>query len=95
VGTESAVNACAASANQGLAELVASESPELHDGIVAAIDAATTAIADIPGPYYEAVGNGNAATDAVIADAIDRVRELFDLLSGNLLTLLDDVDFRY
>jgi putative iron-regulated protein len=97
VGTESAVNACAASANSGLAEMVSSADPALHDATLAAIDTAIDAIADIPGPYYEAVSaaSSDPAVEADIQAAIDAVRALHDLLAGELLPLLDAVDFRY
>ncbi|MGA8206199.1 MAG: imelysin family protein [Woeseiaceae bacterium] len=97
IGTESAVNACAASANSGLAELVSSEDPALNDEAIAAIDTAIDAIADIPGPYYEAVSAApsDPVVQADIQAAIDAVRALHDVLSGELLPFLDDVDFQY
>lgn len=97
VGTESAVNACSTSGNGGLAELVAETDSDLHAAMLQAIDKAVNAIADIPGPYYQAVEA--AKTDPVLAqtiqDAIDAVQELMELMQAELLPLLDDVDFAF
>lgn len=97
VGTESVENACAASGNGGLAELVSEEDATLHAETIAAIDAAINAIADIPAPYESAVvaAGSNPATARAIQDAIDAVLELRDLLTSEMLPLLDDVDFTY
>lgn len=93
IGTESTLNACAASANGGLAALVSFENPALHDEAIAAIDAALAAIADIPGPYFQAVASGDSGVQASIQTAIDAVLDLKDLLTGEVLPLLDGVDF--
>jgi predicted lipoprotein len=97
VGTESAVNACAASGNAGVAELVSEEDAALHSDTIAAIDDAISALADIPAPYEVAVvaAGSDPATRQAIQAAIDAVLALRDLLTGEVLPLLDDVDFRY
>jgi predicted lipoprotein len=97
IGTESAVNACSASGNSGLAELVMETDSDLHAQMLQAIDKAVSSIADIPGPYEQAVEA--AKTDAVLAQsiqgAIDAVQELMELMQGELLPLLDEVDFAF
>lgn len=97
VGTESAVNACNSSSNRGLADLVSEVDAVLHEDMLAAIDAAVGAIADIPGPYYTAVvaAESNAATAQVIQNAIDAVLALMELMQGELLVLVDSTDFAY
>jgi predicted lipoprotein len=96
-GTESAVNACVASANAGLAELVSEEDAALHTEMLTAIDDAVAAIADVPAPYESAVvaARTDPAVAASIQDAIDAVLALSELLTSEILPLLDDVDFRY
>ncbi len=94
-GTESAENACIASADGGLAELVSEVDAQLHEDIIDAIDAALQSLASIPGPYYEAVvvAESDAATAQAIQAAIDDILALMDILNQQLLALLDDTDF--
>jgi uncharacterized iron-regulated protein len=93
VGTESAVNACNLSGNSGLAELVHTADPALHDKLLAQIDDAIGKIASIPGPYYEAVRQSSAAP--AIEDAIEAVATLAETMQSELLPLLDSIEFRY
>ena len=55
------------------------------------------AIADIPGPYYQAVvaAQDDPVLARTIQDAIDAVLALMGLMQGEVLPLLDEVDFSY
>ena len=97
ISTESAVNACAATGNAGLAALVSDADSDLHGRMLAAIDTAVGAIADIPGPYYQAVvaAQDDPVLARTIQDAIDSVLALMGLMQAEVLPLLDEVDFSY
>jgi len=97
IGTESAENACSASANSGLAELVAERDSALHEDMLQAIDRAVSSIAAIPGPFYKAVAA--AKTDPVLAQtiqtAIDDILALKELMQSELLPLVNETDFAF
>jgi predicted lipoprotein len=97
IGTESAVSACGTSGNSGLAGVVSENDNALHQEVLAAIDAAVMAIADIPGPYYKAVeaSTSDPALAQTIQKAIDAVKNVMNLMQGDVLPLLNEVDFAY
>ena len=97
VGTESAANACGSSGNSGLAELVSATDGDVHEAMLSAIDTAVTAIGNIPGPYYRAVeaSKSDPALAQTIQTAIDAVQSVMDVMQGQVLPLLDDVDFAF
>ncbi len=95
IQTESAENACITTGNAGLASLVIEQNAALHERMTDAIDSAVSGIANIPGPYYQAVES--SVTDPVVAqtiqNSIDAVLNLLELMQSELLPLLNDVDF--